>query len=209
MRAPLLLLLLASCKDSSTPGAPPPPASTAAAPAAAAPATPEPAAQAPAAQDAAPAPSPPAEPAQDDEAIGRDLMAKETIGGLSIGAASDKVTEVAGAAKKKSRPEMSEGLGVYVTLWTYRDTGLEVWMSAEKKKGPYRVLTLRIARPSTLKTSKGIGIGSPLAELEKAYPRNASESSAEQFVAGTMYGGLLFEIANGKVDSIFLGASAE
>jgi hypothetical protein len=70
-------------------------------------------------------------------------------------------------------------------------------------------MSLRVAKPSTLETSKGIGIGTPLAELEKAYSRNAEDSSDRQFVAGTLYGGLVCEIVDGKVESIFLGASAE
>lgn len=136
-------------------------------------------------------------------------MEKETIGGLSIGLPEEKVAETAGRPGKKTPPEMSEALGVYMKSWIYPAAGLEVWMSAHEKKGPYRVLTLRIEKPSTMKTSRGIGIGSPASEVAKAYPRNASESGDEQFVAGTLYGGLLFELADGQVDSIFLGASAE
>lgn len=137
------------------------------------------------------------------------LMEKETIGALSIGAAAAKVEKVAGRPKKKSAPEMSEAVGLYVSSWAYPDAGLELEMSAAKKKGRYKVMSLRISKPSTFKTSKGIGIGSPVADVEKAYPKNGSESSETQFVAGSVYGGLVFEIVDGKVDSMFLGAQAE
>jgi hypothetical protein len=65
--------------------------------------------------------------------------------------------------------------------------------------------------PFDYKTSKGISIGSNYQEVEKAYKDyvNAEFSNKESIVAGSIYGGVIFSFKNGKVTSIFIGASAE
>jgi hypothetical protein len=146
-------------------------------------------------------------PKQNHEEQGLELMKNERIGELFIGASEEEVVKAVGKPKQQSKPEMSEALGVYVRSWTY--PGLEVWMSGDEAKGPYRVLTIKVSKGSALETSKGIGVGTPAAEVEKAYAKNLEESNEGTIVVGTMYGGLLMEIVEGKVDAIFLGAAAE
>ena len=73
---------------------------------------------------------------------------------------------------------------------------------------------LTITAPSTLKTRKDIGIGSPRQAVLAAYgklrdPEAPSGDDAEVFIAGSIYGGVFFTFEADKVREIFLGAGAE
>ena len=60
--------------------------------------------------------------------------------------------------------------------------------------------------------SRGIHIGSTIVEVTTAYGKveNKEESeSGKTFVAGSIYGGVIFTFTDGKVSQIFLGAAAE
>ncbi len=85
-------------------------------------------------------------------------------------------------------------------------------MAASSKRGPKVVTSIVVASPSTLTTSKGIQIGSTEEEVLTAYApfldRGASRRG-KTVVAGSIYGGLIISIADGKVSEIFLGAAAE
>lgn len=63
-----------------------------------------------------------------------------------------------------------------------------------------------------LATTRGIKIGSTEAEVRKAYQdvENKEESEAgKSFVAGSIYGGVIFTLEKGRVVEIFMGAAAE
>jgi hypothetical protein len=63
-----------------------------------------------------------------------------------------------------------------------------------------------------VQTEKGIRIGSTEQEVNEAYGRfrNAEESKqGEVFVAGSVFGGLIFTFQQGRVSKIFIGAAAE
>jgi hypothetical protein len=69
-----------------------------------------------------------------------------------------------------------------------------------------------ISTPSTLKTQRGIGIGSREQAVIQAYQHEKDAEATmptEVFVAGSVYGGLMFQFQNDQVISIFLGAGAE
>ncbi len=85
-------------------------------------------------------------------------------------------------------------------------------MVAKEKGGFKSIESLTITSPSILQTQRGIRIGSTEAEVIKAYGRfrNAEASKpGELLVAGSIFGGVMFDFQQGRVSRIFIGAAAE
>jgi hypothetical protein len=85
-------------------------------------------------------------------------------------------------------------------------------MESTTKGGEQSIGSLRAVSPCTMATARGIKIGSSEDDVKNAYAKEkANESSADgkSFTAGSIYGGVMFEIAEGKVSQIFIGAGAE
>jgi hypothetical protein len=140
-----------------------------------------------------------------------EALHKEQLGALKIGAPSAAVIAALGQPSKKSKLEHRAVDGNYGQTWDYASKGLTIEMAGPKRKGDLAVDSIRAVAPCALKTARGIGVGSSAAELKRAYAaeRNAEESSDDRFVAGSIYGGVLFTIAGGRVTEIFIGAAAE
>ena len=77
---------------------------------------------------------------------------------------------------------------------------------------------IEIAAPSTLRTSRGIGVGATRAEVEAAYrdalgkgrePNEPDATTEQLLIVGSVYGGTFFRFEGGKLVSIFVGAGAE
>lgn len=103
-----------------------------------------------------------------------------------------------------------------LSTWTWPAAGVSLSMAMAGDQAA--VHSISIASPSTLTTSRGIGIGASRAEVERVYAehlgkgREADEpdyTSPEQLIVGSIYGGTFFGFHDGKVDSIFVGAGAE
>lgn len=136
------------------------------------------------------------------------LFEDESLGGLELGQRSDVVTKVLGKPESRGKEVLWEAIGE----WRFPKQGLVLNMSSDKKGGEKTILSITAEAPCRLATSRGIKIGSTEAELAKAYRdmRNKEESSpGERFVAGSIYGGVIFDLKNGKVVQIFIGAAAE
>jgi hypothetical protein len=85
-------------------------------------------------------------------------------------------------------------------------------MVSEKRGGKKAIESITLTAPCTLATKRGIRIGSPEKEARKAYKKDWNREDnalSGSFVAGSIYGGIVFQLQNGKVSRIFLGASAE
>jgi hypothetical protein len=136
---------------------------------------------------------------------------KETLDGLHVGDSAKKLVEKHGQPDKKSEENKWEADGLYHQEWTYTKAGLVYRVAGEKKGGDKDIYTMEVVEPGKAATGKGIKIGSAKAEVTKAYGKfiNKEESSEHVLVAGTIYGGAMFRLANGKVESIFIGAAAE
>jgi len=124
---------------------------------------------------------------------------------------ADKLVALFGAPATKSEIEEQGADGMFVTDWAWPDKGLVIGLAAGKKDGPFKSTSVRLAAPATLKTEKGIGIGSSVADVKKAYGKaiNKQDSRPETLIVGSLYGGTFFDIADDKVTGIFLGAGAE
>lgn len=140
------------------------------------------------------------------------LMRLEHLGAVSIGIGEKDALAALRCPVSKGKDQFSEATGDYTQKWSFPACGVDLTMAASSKRGPKVVTSIVVASPSTLTTSKGIQIGSTEEEVLTAYApfldRGASRRG-KTVVAGSIYGGLIISIADGKVSEIFLGAAAE
>jgi len=151
----------------------------------------------------------PATSKTDYSSVGLKLMENESLGALRIGSRSGEVVKAVGEPESKSQTGVSEVDAKPHQQWTYTRQGVVLDMVTES--GRQEVATITVSSPSTLKTKRGIGIGSPESSVKTAYAAEIDPSSpdAQTVVAGTVYGGLIFGLENGRVASLVLGAAAE
>lgn len=137
---------------------------------------------------------------------------KEQIGKLHIGLSEAEVRQIIPGKPTRGAAQLWGADGQYHQEWQYAGGGITLGMVSEKKGGLKSIDSITITSPSTLKTQRGIGIGSTEAEVVKAYGRfrNAEDSKpGELLVAGSIFGGVMFNFHRGKVSRIFIGAAAE
>ncbi len=142
------------------------------------------------------------------------LLAKENLGGIKIGQTEKGLTAILGQPKSKSKALLEEATGEYIQNWSYPDKGLTVRLSSESAKSARSVAGFTATEKCRLATTAGIKIGSTKAEVVKAYGAfedKESKGTAEEdgFIAGSIYGGIIFTFKNGRVSEIFFGAAAE
>jgi hypothetical protein len=137
---------------------------------------------------------------------------KEQIGKLHIGLSEREVKQIIPGKPTRGAEERWGADGEYHQEWHYTDGGITLGMVSKKKGAPKSIESITITSPSLLQTQRGIRIGSPEAEVIKAYGRfqNAEDSKpGELFVAGSIFGGVMFDFQQGRVSRIFIGAAAE
>ena len=143
---------------------------------------------------------------------GFDLMERESLGGwLKLGLSEREILAQLGEPSQKGEDIFWGAIGMYVQKWEYRDRGITLQMESEKPGQPKQILSLTISTPCSLKTNAGIGIGSSQEEVIQAYHhyQDNSYGGDNSFIAGTVYGGLIFSFENEQVSQIFIGAAAE
>ncbi len=141
------------------------------------------------------------------------LMKSEQLGTLKLGTLLSMLKLPAGCGEAQKDAETFWGAdGALHQAWKYKACGLELGLVREKNTDPQRVFSLRLVAPSRLKTLRGIGIGSTAQAVLKAYASDYNPAESQKgltIVAGTVYGGLIFMLKQGKVSEIFWGAAAE
>lgn len=141
-----------------------------------------------------------------------DLLKTESLGAFKDGTPAAAVTKALGDPAKKSADQKEEATGDWVQTWSYPAQGLKLTMASAKKGGVKTISTITAGGACKLATARGIKIGSSLAEVSKAYGDVESKEDSQKgksFVAGSIYGGVIFTLKDGKVSEIFLGAAAE
>jgi hypothetical protein len=136
----------------------------------------------------------------------------DSLGSLELGQSAADVTKALGKPASKGKDVEWEAIGEWVQEWRYPKQGLTLAMNSAKKGGAKTILNITAVAPCELATSRGIRIGSTEAAVIKAYRdvQNKEEGTVgELFVAGSVYGGVLFHLESGKVVQIFIGAAAE
>jgi hypothetical protein len=145
-------------------------------------------------------------------ALAADDLFEEPIGKLRLGLSESEVRKAIPCGGKRGPEQLWGADGAYHQKWVYADCGITLSMVSEKKGAPKAIESITVVSPSDLSTQGGIRIGSTEQEVMKAYAShwNKEDSSpSKTFVAGSVYGGLMFDFDAGKVSRIFLGAAAE
>ena len=143
------------------------------------------------------------------------MLKAENLGGLKLDLSAKAVLEKLGKPEKQGKVVLQGADDMYVQAWSYPSKGLKLTMTSSKKTGPKTVASFTAVAPCKSATAKGIAMGSPESAVRKAYGafENKEESKqlgkADSFVAGSIYGGIIFDFSGGKVTSIFFGAAAE
>lgn len=153
-----------------------------------------------------------AEPSEDDRLMtaGVTIQKTERLGGLYIGQAGSEVLKTLSCAVKPGKERRSEVDGDRHQVWSSPACGVELDMVGKGTKK--KVDKIVVSAPFAGASNRGIKIGSTVQEVEKAYRAvwNKGESQpGETFVAGSIYGGMIFMLAQGKVEQIVIGATAE
>jgi hypothetical protein len=154
--------------------------------------------------------SAPAQQKTDEEMF--KLMKSEKIGELRLGMTEMQVKQILPGQPARGPDQHWGADGQYHQKWSYAREGLRLTMVSEKKGGPKTLEMIDCMARCTLKSSRGVGIGSTLADVQKAYAAEFNKEESKlpgTFVAGTIYGGLIFSFKAGKARQMFLGAAAE
>ena len=141
--------------------------------------------------------------------IGFALM-KETIGPLALGMAADEVAAQLGQPEEKSDAKIWGADKMEHQFWYYSAKGVELGMI--KKDGTQVIERIVIKHSCAYETQRGIKIGSSETEVQAAYQEAmnpGASSPGKRIVCGTVYGGIIFDVQNNAVSSIFIGAAAE
>lgn len=140
------------------------------------------------------------------------LLNEEKLGDFKMGLSETDLKKKVSCPLKREEEQLWGADGIYHQVWHYPACGLSFSMSSVQKGGSKSVDGITVTSPSVLKTKRGIQIGSTEKAVTKAYGRDKNTEDSvpkETFVAGSLYGGLIFNFKNNRVTEIFLGASAE
>ncbi len=145
----------------------------------------------------------------DDNVKADLLMRTETLGQLQLGLSDKSTIKEIGNPAYKSAITKWEADGMYHQDWTY-DSGIDLNMAGSDSL-KLEIFSLRFFAPCTLKTSRNIGIGNSMAEVKEAYKDVLPENQGQEqsLIAGSVYGGIIFNFESDKLSSVFIGAAAE
>lgn len=136
----------------------------------------------------------------------------EHFGPVYLGQSEKDAVVALGAPDAKSKAQEWGADGMMHEDWTYKTAGLVVNMSFNKTGDPGKtVFSIKATAPCNFKTAAGAGVGSSYDEVKNLYAGNtdASVTGNAEIIVGSVYGGIIFQFANGKASSVFLGAAAE
>lgn len=148
--------------------------------------------------------------AKDYLQTGFHLMKTETLGPLKIGVSASDLLNLLGEASEKSPPRIWGADGLEHQTWRYSAEEIELDL-VKDRNGVQKVDRILIKKPCSYKTSRNIGIGNAETDIRTAYREeiNPQDSRANRLVAGTIYGGVIFQLQDGLISSVFIGAAAE
>jgi hypothetical protein len=149
---------------------------------------------------------------KEDEGCRSERLGEINLGPLHLGLTGDELVALYGEPATRQRLEEMGATGMWVGDWTWPKLGIVVQMGATSEKGPIAAEAFTVEAPFGEATDRGIKIGDPVAKVAKAYgdvydPLGSRKD--DLYVAGSLFGGILFRHEAGKVTSIFVGAAAE
>lgn len=136
----------------------------------------------------------------------------ESLGKLKLGQTASQTTALVGKPESKGKDTLWEATGEWVQEWRFKSAGLKLNMASESKGGAKTLASITATASCKLVTARGIQIGSSIADVTKAYGKfhdKEQSIAGKTFVAGSVYGGVIFTFKDGKVSEIFIGAAAE
>jgi hypothetical protein len=140
-----------------------------------------------------------------------DISVTERLGDLRLNLAEADAKKAVGCPMTAGKEQKWEADGSYHQEWHFA-CGVDLGMVSERKGGKKTVQTIKVSGASTLKTSRGIGLGAAEKDVTKAYAKEWSKEESQMpdlFVAGSIYGGVMFTFKDHRVSEIFVGAAAE
>jgi hypothetical protein len=139
-------------------------------------------------------------------------VGKESLGKITEGQKAEDLVGLLGKPASKGKVREMGATGEWVQEWKYPALGVRLSMGTYTKNGPMTVSQIWGEAGCKLATRRGIKIGDTIAAVRKAYGDVEDKSrgkSSDHFVAGSIYGGVFFDLKDGKVTQIFIGANAE
>ncbi len=138
----------------------------------------------------------------------------EGFGELKLDMPVEKVEEILGGGFLRGDEFEQAATGDWVRRMLWDEKGIDVWVGSLEQGGPKIVRSITIKEPCDFKTVQGLGIGSPMEQVKEVYGQwedveDGRREMPEDFVVGSIYGGLIFSFQDGKVSEMFLGAAAE
>ncbi|MFO1152435.1 MAG: hypothetical protein U1E42_02050 [Rhodospirillales bacterium] len=140
------------------------------------------------------------------------LLREERIGPLHIGLGEKEAIAAIPCPVSRGKEAFLEATDDWGQKLSFPACGIELDMVSSSKGGTKSVTAIVISQPSELATSRGIRVGTSEDEVLAAYQPFLDRSATRRgktIVAGSIYGGLIISLAQGKVSEIFLGAVAE
>ena len=137
---------------------------------------------------------------------------EDALGKLKLGQKAADVTALLGKPESMGKDTEWGATGEWVQEWQFKKQGLTINMASTTKGGAKTVLTITGIAPCKLSTARGIHLGSTIAQVTKAYgdvQDKEQSKPGQSFVAGSLFGGVIFTFESGKVSEIFIGAAAE
>jgi len=132
----------------------------------------------------------------------------EAIGPLHATMTDKQLIAVLGAPKKREKPAQEGATGQWVSAWQWADAS--ALLVSDHAGGPWQARDVSGSRAGW-STKRGIHVGSTRAEVEKAYPRKPDDpplQDRDQYVVGSVYGGMLIFLAHDRVTSMSIGVFA-
>jgi len=146
----------------------------------------------------------------DDEARG-EIGRSERFGPLWLGRAVTAVVAAIGEPGSKTPIEDWDATGERISTWTWPAKGLTAEIDHSSAGKPTSVASFTLEKGAPWRSLIGVGLGSTIADVKHWYGpyRDQDSSKPGRFVAGSLYGGIVFGIDGGVVSRVFVGASAE
>lgn len=141
-----------------------------------------------------------------------DLLTSDHIGGIKIGQSLTEVEKLIGVASSRDPIQNWGADGRWYATYYFPRMGLSLNMGSDDSACFKPVVSSITASSSCpFHTARGITIGSSVAQVRDAYFAfiDNEQSNDTVVLAGSLYGGMIFEFEKGKVKKIFLGAAAE
>ena len=140
------------------------------------------------------------------------LIRNESIGDLKVDMSISEFISYLPCSVEKGEPILWSGIGEIIQEWRYEECGVDLQLSTIDASTPQAISSITVTAPNDFKTARGIQIGSSEEAVFEAYEDQVDPTISElgeTFVAGSIYGGLVFTFKEGEVVKMFLGGGAE